>query len=110
MALPFLLRSWARAEASHHDTLDCRNVLQTYLIAGFGWTCAVLAAAAGKPVSAVGLQVRHQIFSLFSCFRFLWVALLPARVRTSVLALVPVCLSVAGFRVPLMFAAQRTFT
>ncbi|CAM9739402.1 unnamed protein product [Pylaiella littoralis] len=57
VAVPFLLRFWARAEAGHHDTLECRNVLQTYIIAASGWTCAVLAAIAGNPVSAVTLQV-----------------------------------------------------
>lgn len=59
VAAPFLLRFWARAEAEHHDTLECRSVLQTYLIAGFGWVCAVLAAVAGNPVYAVKLQVRR---------------------------------------------------
>lgn len=61
MAAPFLLRLWARAEAEHHDTLECRDVLQTYLIAGFGWVCAVLAAVAGNPVYAVKLQVRCSV-------------------------------------------------
>ncbi|CAN0122546.1 unnamed protein product, partial [Ectocarpus fasciculatus] len=56
IAAPLLLRSWARREAEHHDTLDCRNVVQTYLIASSGWTCAVLAAVAGKPITAVVLQ------------------------------------------------------
>lgn len=60
VAVPFLLRFWARAEAGHHDTLECRNVLQTYIIAASGWTCAVLAAIAGNPVSAVTLQVHTQ--------------------------------------------------
>lgn len=57
VAAPFLLRLWAKAEANHHDTLECRSVLQTYLIAGFGWVCAVLAAVAFDPVYAVRLQV-----------------------------------------------------
>lgn len=57
VAAPVLLRSWARTEAEHHDTLECRNVLQTYIIAASGWTCAMLAAVAGNPVSAVVLQV-----------------------------------------------------
>lgn len=58
VAAPFLLRLWARAEAEHHDTLECRSVLQTYLIGGFGWVCAVLAAVAGNSGYAVRLQVR----------------------------------------------------
>ncbi|CAN0189027.1 unnamed protein product, partial [Ectocarpus sp. 12 AP-2014] len=33
---PLLLRWWARREAEHHDTLECRNVVQTYLIASSG--------------------------------------------------------------------------
>ncbi|CAN0133808.1 unnamed protein product, partial [Ectocarpus sp. 8 AP-2014] len=56
VAAPLLLRWWARREAEHHDTLECRNVVQTYLIASSGWACAVLAAVAGKPISAVVLQ------------------------------------------------------
>ncbi|CAM9638215.1 unnamed protein product, partial [Hapterophycus canaliculatus] len=57
VAAPLLLRSWARVESEHHDTLECRNVVQTYLIAAAGCTCAVLAAVAGNPLCAVFLQV-----------------------------------------------------
>lgn len=66
VAAPFLLRSWARTEAGHHDTLECRNVLQTYIIAASGWTCAVLAAVAGNPVTAVALQV-YMYIHLITC-------------------------------------------
>eukprot|EP00903_Cladosiphon_okamuranus_P021060 g19346.t1 len=68
VAAPFLLRLWARAEAEHHDTLECRTVLQTYLIAGFGWVCAVLAAVAGNPVYAVKLQLAWRVVAA----RSLW--------------------------------------
>lgn len=57
LAAPLLLRTWASAEAKAHDTLECRNVLQTYLLAAGGCITALLAAWAGNPVTALVLQV-----------------------------------------------------
>eukprot|EP00752_Nemacystus_decipiens_P005794 g5242.t1 len=68
VAAPLLLRLWARLEADHHDTLECRSVLQTYLIGGFGWVCAVLAAVAGNPWYAVRLQLAWRV----AAARSLW--------------------------------------
>ena len=64
VAVPLLLRSWAKMEAEYHDTLECRTVVQTYLIAAGGWLCAVLAEVACNTVLAALLQV---------CFVCFWV-------------------------------------
>lgn len=59
LAAPLLLRSWAKIEADHHDTLECRTVLQTYLIAAAGCLCSVSASVAGNPILAVVMQVKY---------------------------------------------------
>lgn len=46
-------------EAGYHDTLECRTVLQTYLIAAAGCVCAMLASVAGNSIFAALLQVRN---------------------------------------------------
>lgn len=62
LAVPLLLRMWARMEAKYHDTLECRNVVQTYLIAAGGSVCSLLATWAGNPQTALVLQVSANLW------------------------------------------------
>ncbi|CAN0106177.1 unnamed protein product [Laminaria digitata] len=61
VAVPLLLRSWGNMEAEHHDTLECRTVVQTYLVAAGGCLCAILAEVAGNTILAVLLQVAWRV-------------------------------------------------
>lgn len=67
VAVPLLLRSWAKMEADHHDTLECRTVVQTYLVAAGGCLCAVLAEVAGNTILAVLLQVQYGMVPVLYC-------------------------------------------
>lgn len=73
LAAPLFLRSWAKMEAEYHDTLECRTVLQTYLIAAGGSLCSVFAAIAGNPVVAVLLQVLW--LAAFKIYNIVWTVL-----------------------------------
>lgn len=66
VAVPLLLQSWAKMEAEHHDTLECRTVVQTYLVAAGGCLCAVLAEVAGNAILAVLLQVQYNTGMILS--------------------------------------------
>ena len=68
VAVPLLLRSWAKMEAEHHDTLECRTVVQTYLIAAGGCLCAVLAEVAGNAILAVLLQAIYVWYDMIGYF------------------------------------------
>lgn len=56
--VPVFLLKWVDFEAKYHDTLECRRVLETYLIAAAGCMAALLAGIGSKTFSARLLQVR----------------------------------------------------